>query len=436
MAVNHRVVIIGGGFGGLYAAKGLKRAPVDVTLIDRRNFHLFQPLLYQVATGQLSPGDIAAPLRAVFRDQKNVRVLMGEATDVNAGRREVVLAGGATVPYDTLVVAAGAQNSFFGHDVWEKSAPGLKSIEDATQIRHKILFAFEAAERELDHEKRCAWLTFLVVGGGATGVELAGAIGEIANDVMDGEFRSIDPNDARILLVEGGPRILNAFSPELSKAAERSLIELGVRTRVNVRVTSISADGASIDTDHGKDFIPAKTILWAAGVRAAGISASLKERAGANLDRGGRVQVASDCSIPGHPEILVIGDLANFPAPADKPVPGVAPAAMQMGRYAARVIVDRLNGRTTPPFEYFDKGSLAVIGRAAAVAQFGKFHFSGAIAWLLWLFVHLMYLVSFQNRIIVFLRWGFSYATYNRGARLITGGAEKAMEQEMMPGQH
>jgi NADH dehydrogenase len=419
----HKVVIIGGGFGGLHAARSLRREPVDVTLIDRRNFHLFQPLLYQAATGQLSPGDIAAPLRSVFKDQKNVRVLLGEVTDVSAGSREVEITDGGHVAYDSLIIAAGARNFFFGHDEWENSAPGLKTIEDATQIRHKILFAFEAAERETDLERRRAWLTFLIVGGGPTGVELAGAIGEIANDVLDGEFRSIHPSDARILLVEGGPRILSTFSPELSKAAERSLIKLGVRTQVNVRVTEINKDGAQTHTDHGEEFIAAKTVLWGAGVRAARLTETLRDRAGAELDKAGRVIVAPDCTIPGHPEIYVVGDIANCKQPDGSMVPGVAPAAMQMGAYAAKTIVCRLRNEPAPPFKYFDKGSLAVIGRAAGVAQFGKFHFGGVVAWLLWLFVHLMYLVGFQNRIVVFIRWGFSYLTYNRGARLITGQA-------------
>jgi len=425
----HRVVIIGGGFGGLYAAQTLRHAPVDVTLIDRRNFHLFQPLLYQVAAGQLSPGDIAAPLRAVLRNQKNARVLLGEVVDIMVDQRFVELSDGEQVHYDSLIVAAGARNFFFGHNEWETTAPGLKSIEDATRVRHRILYAFEAAEREPDPEKRRAWLTFLIVGGGPTGVELAGAIGEIANDVLHGEFRSIDPNDARIILVEGGSRILAAFAPDLSTAAEKSLIELGVRTRVNVQVTEITEHGARIRTSLGDDFIPAKTVIWGAGVRAAELTEKLRDRAGATLDRAGRVLVANDCTIPGHPEIFVIGDVANFKEPDGSMVPGVAPAAMQMGRYAAKTIVRRLKNQLVPPFKYFDKGSLAVIGRAAGVAQFGKFHFHGLLAWLLWLFVHLMYLVTFQNRLIVFIRWGFSYLTFNRGARLITGAAASGVRE-------
>ena len=426
----HRVVIVGGGFGGLYAAKALKRAPVEVTLIDRRNFHLFQPLLYQVAAGQLSPGDIAAPLRAVFKDQKDVRVLLGDVSDILPDQHLVELSDGDRIPYDSLIVAAGARNFFFGHDKWEDAAPGLKTIEDATRIRHKILFAFEAAEREPDPAKRRAWLTFLIVGGGPTGVELAGAISEIANDVMHGEFRSIAPNEAHIILVEGAPRILTALAPDLSAAAENSLIKLGVRTRVNVRVTEITPDGARIRTEAGEDFIPARTVLWGAGVRAAALAERLRDRAGAQLDKGGRVIVTPDCTVPGHPEIFVAGDLAYCEQADGSAVPGVAPAAMQMGRYAAKTIVRRLNHEPAPPFKYFDKGSLAVIGRAAGVAQFGDFHFSGLLAWLLWLFVHLMYLVGFQNRLIVFIRWGFSYLTYNRGARLITGASAAAVREE------
>jgi NADH:ubiquinone reductase (H+-translocating) len=417
----HRVAIVGGGFGGLYAARALQRQDVSVTLVDRRNFHLFQPLLYQAATGQLSAGDIAAPLRSVFRHRDNVRVLLGDVVDVDPAAKRLQLADGDRIEWDSLIVAAGADNFYFGRDEWAHVAPGLKTIEDAIRIRHHILFAFEAAERESDPERRRAWLTFIVVGGGPTGVELAGALGEIANDVLQGEFRSIQPSEAQILLVEGGPRILGTYGEDSSAAAERSLIALGVRTRTGVRVTSIVEDGVHFESAGTKGFIAARTVLWAAGVRASPLGRVLQQRTGCELDRGGRIVVAPDCTVPGHPDLFVIGDLANCRQPDGSLVPGVAPAAMQMGAYAARVIRDRLAGKTTPPFRYRNKGSMAVIGRAAGVAELGRFHFGGLLAWLLWLFVHLMYLVGFQNRLVVFVRWGFSYLTYNRGSRLITG---------------
>ena len=417
----HRVVIVGGGFGGLYAARALRRNDVSVTLIDRRNFHLFQPLLYQVATGQLSPGDIAAPLRSVFRRRRNVSVLLADVVDVDPRAKAIELAGGERLPWDTLIVATGAENHYFGHSEWASVAPGLKTIEDGTRIRHRILYAFEAAEREPDPERRRAWLTFVVVGGGPTGVELAGALGEIANDVLKGEFRSIEPSEAQILLVEGARRILGTYGEDSSAAAERSLIRLGVRTRTGLRVTSIVEEGVHYESGGGSGFIPARTVLWAAGVCASSFGRILRQRTGCELDRGGRIVVAEDCTIPAHRDIFVVGDLANCRQSDGSQVPGVAPAAMQMGAYAARVILERLDGRDSPPFRYRDKGSMAVIGRAAGVAELGRFHFSGLLAWLLWLFVHLMYLVGFQNRIVVFIRWGFSYLTYDRGPRLITG---------------
>ena len=396
-----RVVIIGGGFGGLEAAKALRKAPVEVTLLDRRNFHLFQPLLYQVATGSLSPGEISAPLRATLRSQKNVRVLLGDAVSLDAERRVLILADGA-IEYDVLIVATGAQNFYFGNKDWEHAAPGLKSIEDATAMRHKILFAFEAAERETDPARRDAWLTFVIVGGGPTGVELAGALAEIATDTLRHDFRSIDPQNARIILLEGSPHVLPSYPEDLSIAAEKSLIKLGVRPRAGIRVTRIDADGVTMDNGER---IAAKTVLWAAGVRSSDFGQALKDHAGAALDRQGRVIVEPDLTLPGHPEIFVAGDLAHFEQDGH-PVPGVAPVAMQQGRYAARVIRDRLRGTQTVPFRYFDKGSLAVIGRRSAVVEIGKLHVTGAIAWLMWLFIHLMYLVGFQNRVIVFLRWG------------------------------
>lgn len=415
----HRVVILGGGFGGLYAAKALRQAPVEVTVVDRRNFHLFQPLLYQVATGSLSPGEIAAPLRAVLRSQKNTRVLLGDAVHLDTGTRQLILTDGA-VPYDSLIVATGARNFYFGNDAWQPLAPGLKSIEDATGMRQKILYAFEAAEREPDPARRRAWLTFVVVGAGPTGVELAGALAEIARDTLRHDFRSIHPEESEILLLDSSPRVLPTYPEDLSAAAERSLIGLGVRPRSNVKVTAIDPNSVTMSTPNGTERIETRTVLWAAGVTASEFAKVLAQSAGAQLDRQGRVLVAPDLTIPGHPEIFVIGDLAHIEQDG-KILAGVAPVAMQQGRYAAGAITKRLRGQMPEPFRYHDKGSLAVIGRAAGVADFGRLRFHGIAAWLLWLFVHLMYLAQFRNRLIVFIRWGFQYVIFDRGARLITG---------------
>jgi len=423
MTAQHQVVILGGGFGGLYAAKALKKAPAQVTLLDRRNFHLFQPLLYQVATGSLSPGEIASPLRRVLHNQQNTRVLLGEAVDLDAAGRRVILADGEA-KYDTLIVATGSTDSYFGHDEWKRTAPGLKTIEEATEIRSKILYAFEEAEKETDPEKQRAWLTFVIVGAGATGVELSGALGEIAHELLHRDFHSIDSRNAKILLLEGGPRALPSYPADLSAKAEASLIRLGVTPRTNVMVTGIDDAGVTVKTPQGDDRIGARTVIWAAGVRASGFGEVLKQRAGAQLDRGGRVTVSGDLSVPGHPEIFVIGDLAHVEQNG-KLLPGVAPVAMQQGGYVARQIQKRLSGQTEgAAFRYFDKGSLAVIGRASAVAEIGGLHISGVLAWLTWLFVHLMYLVEFSNRVLVFIQWGFLYITYNQGARLITGTSD------------
>ncbi len=419
MSARHRVVILGGGFGGLYAAKSLRKAPVDVTLIDRRNFHLFQPLLYQVATGALSPGEIASPLRAILGSQKNTRVLLGVAVDLDAVKRTVLLDSGE-IEYETLVIATGSRNFYFGKNAWEEHAPGLKTIEEATQIRHKILYAFEAAERETDPVKRGQWLTFVVVGAGPTGVELAGALGEIAHDTLRHDFRSIRPEEARILLLDGSDRVLPPYPPDLSRKAEQSLIRLGVRARSNVRVTDIDVNGVTLQTQNGTERIDSKTVIWAAGVRASTFGEVLAKRAGATLDKNGHVSIQPDCSLAGYPEIFVIGDLARLEQDG-KALPGVAQVAMQQGDYVAKAIQQRLRGEHPKPFRYFDKGNMAVIGRAAAVAQIGKLHFSGLFAWLLWLFIHLMYLVEFSSRVVVFVHWGFLYLTFNRGARLITG---------------
>jgi len=415
----HRVAIVGGGFAGLYTAKGLRRAPVEVTVVDRRNYHLFQPLLYQVATGGLSPGEIASPLRHVLDRNRNTSVWLAEVTGFDVPGRKLILAD-RELPYDTLVVAAGSTNFYFGKP-WEGVAPGLKSIDDATRIRSHVLHAFERAELEPDLAERHAWLTFVLVGGGPTGVELAGALGEIANDTLRHDFRNINPAEAQILLIEGGDRILSTFPPDLSEAAERSLIRLGVRARTKALVTEIDENGVTIKIDGETQRIRSHTVIWAAGVKASPLGALLAAATGATVDRGGRVVVAPDLTVPGHPEILVIGDLANCTGKDGKPLPGVAPVAIQQGKYAARLIVNRLRGKDTKPFHYWDKGNLATIGRRAAVADFGFTRVSGVIAWLAWLFVHLLYLVGFENRVVVLIRWMYNYITRNRGARLITG---------------
>jgi NADH dehydrogenase len=406
----------------LYVAKALGRAPVSVAVVDRRNFHLFQPLLYQVATGGLSPGEIASPLRVVLRGNRNTEVLLGEAIDLDVASRRVILRDGA-IPYDTLIVATGATHHYFGNDQWEAVAPGLKTIENATEIRSRLLLAFERAEREPDPAQRRAWLNFAIVGAGPTGVELAGALGEIANDTLRRDFRHIDPREAAILLVEGEPRVLPTFPPDLSAKAERQLIALGVRSLTRARVTAIDADGITVAVNGRAERIATHPVLWAAGVRASRLGKVLAERVGARLDRAGRVMVEPDLSVPGHPGIFVIGDLCCFTHQGGKPLPGVAPVAMQQGKYVARLIQRRLAGREKPaPFHYFNKGNLATVGRNRAVAEFGKLHISGFPAWFTWVFVHLMYLVEFDNRLLVFTEWVYNYFTRNRGARLITGG--------------
>ena len=421
---NHRVAIVGGGFGGLYAAKALGKAPVELTLVDRRNFHLFQPLLYQVATGGLSPGEIASPLRAVLRRHRNTEVLLAEAVDFDVAGRRVILKDGA-VPYDDLIVASGATHSYFGHDDWHTLAPGLKTIEDATEIRGRVLAAFEHAERETDPERRHEWLTFVIVGGGATGVELAGALGEIANDTLRHDFRHINPAESLILLVEGEDRVLPSFPADLSRKAAAQLEDLKVTLRLNARVTAIDCAGVAIESEGAAERVPARTVLWAAGVRASTLGKKLAERTGVALDRAGRVLVEPDLSLPGHPEIHVIGDLASFTHQGGKPLPGVAPVAMQQGRYVANLIRAKLRGGSMKPFHYFDKGNLATVGRNKAVADFGFAHVAGFPAWFLWVFVHLMYLVEFENRMLVFVEWVYNYITRNRGARLITGGGKR-----------
>ena len=427
--MGHRVVIVGGGFAGLYAAQALGREPVEVTLIDRRNFHLFQPLLYQVATGGLSPGEISSPLRFVLHNQKNTRTLLGEVADIDVAAREVILSDASRYPYDTLIVATGSTHHYFGHPEWAEFAPGLKTIEDATEIRTRILLAFERAEKTTSPEERTALLTFVIVGGGPTGVELAGALGEISRDTLKADFRSINPAEARIFLIEGQDRLLQAYPPVLSASAERSLIHLGVRTRSGARVIAIDANGVTMQTKTGETRIAAKTVLWAAGVQASHLGKILADRTGVALDKDGRVRVDPNLTIPGHPEILITGDLAHVENNG-KEVPGVAPAAMQQGRYAARLIAARLRGQRDQPFHYHDKGSLATIGRNHAVAAIGRLNISGYPAWLLWLFIHLLYIVEFESRVLIAIQWAFAYFTFNRGARLITKPSAQPTAEE------
>jgi NADH:quinone reductase (non-electrogenic) len=418
----HRVVILGGGFGGLSAARHLKKVPVEVTLIDRRNFHLFQPLLYQVATGWLSPANIASTLRAILKHQKNARVLLGEAESVDTEKRRVILdKGEVEIEYDTLIVATGSRPFYFGNEHWELIAPGLKTIEDATTIRSRIFVAFEAAEREGDPAKIPGLLTFAIVGGGPTGVELAGALGEIAHDTLKHDFRSIDPSKTRILLLEGGERILPSYPPELSAKAAASLERLGVTIRVAALVSDIRPDALVIKRGESFETIPCHTVIWAAGVQASHLGRALAKSTGCIVDRGGRISVEPDLTIAGHPEIFVIGDLANYVHQTGKPLPGVAPVAMQQGNYVARVIAARLKAKPARPFHYRDRGNMAIVGHASAVADMGRLRFSGYFAWLAWLFVHLVNLIEFQNKILVLIQWGWYYFSRNRAARLVTG---------------
>ena len=420
MDSRHRVVIVGGGFGGLYAAQALGQAEVRVTLIDRRNFHLFQPLLYQVATGGLSPANIATPLRAVLKRQRNTRVLLGEVVQFDLANRVAILKDG-TEPYDSLIVAAGSRHHYFGHPEWEQFAPGLKSVEDATTIRRRILSAFELAERCTDPESCRALMTFIIVGGGPTGVELAGAIGDVAHATLRGNYRAIDPSQARILLLEGTDRILCTYPPKLSAKAVKSLQRLGVTVRTDTLVTDVQADCVTISSGGHAETIRAHTVLWAAGVEASPLAKALAKASGAELDRAGRIIVQPDLTLPRHPEVFVFGDMANYPHQGGKPLPGVAPVAMQQGRYAAESILRRLRGVPPLPFHYHDRGSMATIGRAAAVADLGWIAYSGLLAWLTWLFIHILYLIEFQNRILVLFQWAWNYFTRNRAARLITG---------------
>ncbi len=426
---RHRVVVVGGGFGGLQAVRKLRRAPVELTLVDRRNFHLFQPLTYQVATGALSPGEIAYPLRAVFKRNRNVRVLLAEVGDFDLRARELHLRpvvgvpAPATIPYDTLIVAGGSRYSYFGHDEWSEYAVEVKSLESALTARSRLLAAFEAAEMEPDPQLKAHWLTFVVVGAGPTGVEMAGQIAELARDTLHGDFRAIDPRTGRILLVEAADRVLTTFPPSLSAKAERSLRKLGVTVLTDRTVIGVDGEGVTIeDGSDNSERILSRTVIWAAGVAASELGSRLGELTGAECDRAGRVAVERDLTLPGHPEVFVLGDMVRVRGADGAPVvlPGVAPVAMQQGRWAAKVVRERLRGRSTPPFRYRDKGNLATIGRASAVADIKGLRLSGFVAWVTWLVVHLFYLIGFQNRLLVMIRWAFSFLTRGRGARLIT----------------
>jgi NADH dehydrogenase len=427
---RHRVLIVGGGFAGLYAARTFKSDPeVAVTLLDRRNFHLFQPMLYQVATGALSPGDIAQPLRSVLSRQRNVTVILGEAVGIDVAGREVKVSDGGSIAYDSLIVATGAHHTYFGHDDWARYAQGLKTLEDATEIRRRILIAFEAAEREADPDRRREWMTFVLVGGGPTGVELAGSLGEIARDTLKRDFRAIDPGDARIILIEAMDRVLPTFPPGRSASAKRQLERLGVIVRLQTTVTDI--DDASVHVvpsgfrDATPEVIPTRTVLWGAGVIASSFARKVADAAGASTDRVGRVLVEPDLTVPGHPEIFVVGDAAVQPWKPDRATPGVAQGGIQGGSYAAKVIRRRILGRPWEPFRYSNHGDVAVIGRLSGVTDIpwlGPFGQQGGFtAWLLWLGIHIVYLIGFANRLVVLVRWAWSFVTHGRGTRLITG---------------
>ena len=417
-AARPHVLILGAGFAGLYAAKALRRAPVRVTVVDRRNHHLFQPMLYQVATAGLNPSDIASPIRSILRGSKNTEVMLAEATDVDVEARTVRFADGSSESYDYLIVGTGAHHSYFGHDEWEPLAPGLKSLEDALEIRRRVLLAFERAERETDTIRRHALLTFVVVGGGPTGVEMAGAVAEIRRYALKRDFRHIDPTEATVLLLEGGPRLLPAYPPSLSNEAKRELRRLGVEVRTDTFVTDVRPGAVAA----AGWVIPTQTVIWAAGNMASPLLKTLH----APLDQVGRVIVEPDCSIPGHPEVFVLGDAAAYNHQEGGTLPGVCPVAIQEGEYAARIIRGDLAGRPRRPFRYWDKGQLAVIGRGQAVADIWKLHFGGFIAWLAWIFVHIFFLIGFRNRVMVMLEWAWSYLTFSRGARLITGEGKYA----------
>jgi NADH:ubiquinone reductase (H+-translocating) len=425
----HRVVVVGGGFGGLQAVQKLGHLPAQITLVDRRNFHLFQPLTYQVATGALSPGEVAYPLRAIFKRHGNVRVMLAEVSDIDLDAHQVHLSSvfdvpvPDTLPYDTLIIAGGSAYSYFGHDEWSEVASEVKSLESALTVRGQILSAFEAAEAEPDPDRRAEWLTFAVVGGGPTGVEMAGQIAELARDTLRRDFRNVDPTSGHILLIEAADRVLTSFPPSLSAKATRSLKRLGVTPMVGSTVVGIDREAVTVDEGAGTTRrIPARTVIWAAGVTASRLASRLGELTGADVDRAGRVTVEPDLTLPGHPEVFALGDMVRVRQASGEVTtfPGVAPVAMQQGRYAARLVEARLRDQDIRPFHYIDKGNLATIGRGSAVADIWHLHISGFLAWLIWVVVHLWYLVGFTNRVIVFIRWSFSFFTHGRGGRLIT----------------
>lgn len=424
----HHVVIVGGGFGGLYAAKSLGQVPVQVTLVDKRNFHLFQPLLYQVATGSVSPADISSPLRGILTRNSNVKTLLDEVVDVDPDHQTLILKGGV-LSYDTLIMATGVSHHYFGNDQWREIAPGLKTVEDALEMRRRIFSAFEAAESEADPERRQAWLTFVVVGGGPTGVELAGAIAELAKQTLASDFRNIDTRTAKIVLIEGLDRVLPPFDPTLSSSAQDALEHLGVTVLTQAMVTNITQDSVTFKQGNDITVLPTHTVLWAAGVKASPLGKVVSTRTGAELDRVGRVVVEPDLSVAGYPNLFVIGDLANFAHTSDsaetskRPLPGVAPVAMQQGEYVAKLIHARLNQHSLPSFVYADKGSMAVIGQNKAVVDLKFVKFAGPLAWFVWVVAHLYYLIEFDNKLVVMIQWAWSYLTRNRGARLITGAA-------------
>lgn len=421
----HHVVIVGGGFGGLCACRALKGAPVRITLIDRRNHHLFQPLLYQVATGGLSPANIAAPLRSLVGSQDNTKVLLAEVVGFDLDAQQVFLRRGLPLAYDTLIVATGSGQSYFGNSQWAKVAPGLKTVEDATRIRRRVLLAFEKAEQETDPQAIRRLTTFVVVGAGPTGVELAGALAEISHRTLAGQFRNFDPTQTRVLLVEGSDRVLPSFAEPLTARAERSLEKLGVEVMTGWMVRQLEAGRVEVvqqgdDEDEVRQVIAAENIFWAAGVAASPLGGDLAKGSNCGIDRGGRVVVGPDCSLRGRPNVFAVGDLASWGHDLDRPLPGLAPVAMQQGRYVAKVIRRRFQGKSTPAFRYFDRGNMATIGRRMAVGEIGRFRFWGFPAWLAWLFVHLMYVAEFENRVLVLVQWGWNYVTRNRSARLIT----------------
>lgn len=417
---RHQVVIIGGGFGGLYAAKTLGNKPVDVTIIDRRNFHLFQPLLYQVATGGLSPGDIASPLRAVLNRYKNIRVVQGNVDHIEVAGN-FVLVDDLKYQYDSLIISAGSSHHYFGNDQWSKIAPGLKTIEDAINIRSHIFQMYEDAEKESDPLKRAELMTFIVIGGGPTGVELAGVLGELAFKTLKNDFRNIDPANTKIYLIEGASRVLPTYPESLSKKAERALSRLGVTIKTNAMVVNVTDNSVKIKSEGDEEYINSKCILWAAGIKASSLGQNIADQIGVTTDKAGRLSILPDLSLPDHPEIMVIGDLAILKDKKGNLLPGTAPVAMQEGRHAANNILNRFNGKSSEPFHYFNKGNLAVIGRNAAVADFGFLKFSGFPAWVIWVFVHIGYLIEFDNKMLVLFQWAWNYFTRKRGARLITG---------------